>query len=254
MNKRNLMAGIFMGVAIAASIPLGINRSLSRVREDVSGTFYYDQAGYSIYDGLEKRREAANNLITLAGRYKDKNPELDGLMDSLDYCVKASENAWSDDYTYIQEAGANAALDAPAQALAEALDSMELSEQDRKYPTQMIKQMKSEQDKINRSSYNEEARAFNAKVKSLAPMALVKPMADFSSATAAKDSAPVAAAEAAEKVVEDIPAPPEAPAAPGAPDIDDFEQRVDQWADDFSDGVESGVEGLVDGVLDGIFN
>lgn len=42
MNKRNLMAGIFMGVAIAASIPLGINRSLSRVREDVSGTFYYD--------------------------------------------------------------------------------------------------------------------------------------------------------------------------------------------------------------------
>lgn len=55
MNKRNLMAGIFMGVAIAASIPLGINRSLSRVREDVSGTFYYDQAGYSIYDGLEKR-------------------------------------------------------------------------------------------------------------------------------------------------------------------------------------------------------
>ncbi len=192
--------------------------------------------------------------------------------------MKASENAWSDDYTYIQEAGANAALDAPAQALAEALDSMELSEQDRKYPTQMIKQMKSEQeqvglaekdkkypgqliaqmkseqDKINRSSYNEEARAFNAKVKSLAPMALVKPMADFSSATAAKDSAPVAAAEAAEKVVEDIPAPPEAPAAPGAPDIDDFEQRVDQWADDFSDGVESGVEGLVDGVLDGIFN
>ncbi len=45
-----------MGVAIAASIPLGINRSLVRVREDASGAFYYDQAGYSICDGIEKRR------------------------------------------------------------------------------------------------------------------------------------------------------------------------------------------------------
>ncbi len=145
-------------------------------------------------------------------------------MDSLDYCVKASENAWSDDDTYTLEARANAALDAPAQALATALENMELSEQDRKYPAQMINQMKSEQDKINRSSYNEEARNFNAKVEKLSPMALVSPMADF--------SAPAAA---------DV---------PDAPDIDDIDQRVDQWADN----VESGVEGFVDGIMDGIFN
>lgn len=227
MNKRNLMAGIFMGVAIAASIPLGINRSLSRVREDVSGTFYYDQAGYSIYDGLEKRREAANNLITLAGRYKDKNPELEGLIDSLDYCVKASENAWSDDYTYIQEAGANAALDAPAQALAEALDSMELSEQDRKYPTQMIKQMKSEQDKINRSSYNDDAIEFNRKVDRLRPMAMVSKMAVFISNTSSVEETSAGTVGRAE-----------------------FKDAAEQWADGFGSAVEEGVDGFMDGMSD----
>ena len=242
-----------MGVAIAASIPLGINRSLVRVREDASGAFYYDQAGYSICDGIEKRREAANNLITLAGRYKDKNPELDGLMDSLDYCVKASENAWSDDDPYTLEARANAALDAPAQALATALEGMELSEQDRKYPAQMINQMKSEQDKINRSSYNEEARNFNAKVEKLSPMALVSPMADFSAAPPAEDTGSDSAPETAE-TARAVPAPPEAPDVPDVPDIDDFDQRVDQWADNLADNVESGVEGLVDGIMDGIFN
>lgn len=187
MNKRNLFAGIFMGVAIAASIPLGINRSLVRIREDASYTFYSDQAGYSISDGIEKRREAASNLITLAGRYKDKNPELEGLIDELDYCVKASEYAWSDDHTFTQEAKANAALDAPAEALAGTLESMELDSKDSKYPGQMISQMRSEQDKINRSSYNEEARAFNAKARGLSPMALVKPMADLSAQAQNKD-------------------------------------------------------------------
>lgn len=240
MNKKNLLAGIFMGVALAASIPLGINRSLAQKREDASYTFYSDQAGYSISDGIEKRREAASNLITLAGRYKDKNPELEGLIDELDYCVKASEYAWSDDYTFTQQAKANAALDAPAQALAGALESMDLGEKDGKYPGQMISQMRSEQDKINRSSYNEEARAFNAKVESLAPMAFVKPMADFSSPV--QDGGGVKTADTAR-----IPEPPE---APEAPDLDELEQRVDQWAD----GIESRVESNVDRMLDGIFS
>lgn len=247
-----------MGVAIAASIPLGINRSLVQKREDISYTFYSDQAGYSISDGIEKRQETANDLITLANRYKDKDPELEGLIDSLDYCVKASENAWSDDDTYTQEAGANAALDAPAEALAAALEKLELSEQDKKYPGQMLGKMRSEQDKINRSSYNEEARAFNKKLESLSPMALCKPMADFSAPAdngattqavpedtiSVEEAAPGAAAKTGDTAR--IPSPPEAPAAP---DLDELGQRVDQWANDFADGVESGVEGFVDGIF-----
>lgn len=180
MKKKNVVAAVFMAVAIAASIPLGINRTLGRMREDAAGEYYYDQAGYAIYDGIEKRRDAANDLITLAERYKDNDPELESLIDDLRYRVTASESAWSGDDTFTAEAQANAALDSPAQALAEALKNAGLSDKDQKYPDQLINQMTGEQDKINRSSYNERAREYNAKAESLEPMALCKPMADFS--------------------------------------------------------------------------
>lgn len=252
MKKRNLMACIFMAVAIAASIPIGINRTLVRMRDEASGAYYYDQAGYSIWEGIEKRREAASSLLTLAERYKDKEPGLEELIDALDYRVNASMNAWSDDDTFTVEAQTNSALDEPAQALADALNNAELSEKDKKYPDQLIKQMRSEQDKINRSSYNDKARAFNAKAKSLAPLALVKPMADFS-AVSQGDMGQVQEGTAVETAdTAKIPSPPEAPEAPEAPDIDAFEQSVEQWADEFAAGVEDSVDGLVDGVVDRI--
>lgn len=250
MKKSNLMAGIFMAVAIAVSIPIGINRTLIRQREDIEYTFYSDQAGYSIYDGIENRQEAARSLLTLAQRYKDKEPGLEELIDALDYRVNVSMNVWSDDGTFTAEAQANEAMDEPAQALADALNGAQLSEKDKKYPDQLIKQMRSEQDKINRSSYNDEARAFNAKVRSLAPMAIVKRMADFSEPQPAE----VVAAPGGQGAVETtdavgIPSPPE---APEAPDIEAFEQSVEQWADEFANGVESSVDGFVDRVVDGI--
>lgn len=258
MKKKNVAAAVFMGVAIAASIPLGINRSLSRVREDVEGAYYYDQAGYSIYEGIEKRQEAAGSLITLAGRYKDKDPDLPGLMDALDYRVKASQNAWSGDHTFAPEAQANYALDAPAEALADALNNLELSEKDKKYPDQLIKQMRSEQDKIDRSSYNDSAREYNAKLQRLKPMAVIKPLSTFD------EPSPAAEAVAVEDTGLEIPSPPEAPDAPAVPGLDDIggtvdrladdlDSTVDRWAEDLADNVESGVEGLVDGVIDGIF-
>ena len=255
MKKKNAIAAVFMGAAIAASIPLGINSSLSRAREDVEGAYYYDQAGYSIFEGIEKRQEAAGSLITLAERYKEKDPDLEGLMDALDYRVKASQNAWSDDHTFLPEAQANYALDAPAQALADALNGLELSEKDRKYPDQLIKQMRSEQDKINRSSYNDSAREYNSKLQSLKPMAVIKPLSTFD------EPSPAAEDLAVEDTGLEIPSPPEAPAAPGLDDIggtvdrlaDDLDSTVDRWANDLADNVESGVEGLVDGVIDGIF-
>ena len=253
MKKRNAAAAVFMGVAIAASIPLGINRSLDRLKDDVEEKYFYDQAGYSIGDGLEIRRDAAYNLVSLAEKYADKAPELQGLIDELERQLAISENTWYD--LTEEEARANLGLDAPAEALAAALEKLELSDQDKKYPGQMLGQMRSEQDKINRSSYNEEARAFNAKVERLSPMALTKPMADFSASAAEPSSAEVE--EAAENM--GFPEAPEAPAAPEAPEApaaEEFEQRVDQWAEELGDSVESGVEGLVDGVgdmLDGIF-
>ncbi len=185
MKKKNLAGVIFMGAAIAVSIPLGINRSLTRIREDMGGSFYYDKAGYSICDGLEKRRAAAKDLLTLAGRYSGSAPGLPELIEELDYQVRIADGAWSGDDTFLEEAAANSALDGPAGELAAALNSVELSEKDKKYPDQLIAQMKSEQDKINRSSYNDDAMEYNRKVDRLSPMAMAPRMAVFQSPASA---------------------------------------------------------------------
>ena len=71
-----------------------------------------------------------------------------------------------------------------AQALYDGLKNTQLSEEDEKYPDQLLAQMKSEQDKINRSSYNDEAREFNARlgkfpVNLLLPVVGVEPLATY---------------------------------------------------------------------------
>ena len=221
MKKRNVVAGIFMGAAIAVSIPIGINRSLGRLRDDMSGSFYYDKAGYSICDGLEERRAAAKDLLTLAGRYSDSSPELAELIDELDYQVRLSENTWSGDGTFLSEAAANSALDAPA------LNRAGLSEKDKKYPDQLILQMRSEQDKINRSSYNDDAIEFNRKVDRLRPMAMVSKMAVFISNTSSVEETSAGTVGRAE-----------------------FKDAAEQWADGFGSAVEEGVDGFMDGMSD----
>ena len=234
-KKSHKLAALFMAVTVAGSIPLGINHSLSNKREDAAGEYYYDQAGYAIYEGLENRRESASNLITLAERYQEGNPELAKLIDELEYRVQTSEQAYDEDDNLRKTAAANAALDAPAQALAGALQDTELAEKDRRYPQQLIDNMRSEQDKINRSSYNTEAKKFNEKLVSLQPMALLKPMAVFSDISAVQvqqttgdETDPVTTANG-------------------------IAQAAEEFADNIADNVEDGVEGLVDGILDGIF-
>lgn len=234
MKKRNVVAGIFMGAAIAVSIPIGINRSLGRLRDDMSGSFYYDKAGYSICDGLEERRAAAKDLLTLAGRYSDSSPELAELIDELDYQVRLSENTWSGDGTFLSEAAANSALDAPAEELAAALNRAGLSEKDKKYPDQLILQMRSEQDKINRSSYNDDAIEFNRKVDRLWPMAMVSRMAVFHGNTSSVEEAKA-----------------------GTSDRTELQDAAEQWADGFGSAVEEGVDGFVDGMsgmIDSMFD
>ena len=228
-----------MGAAIAMSIPLGINRSLTRLREDAGGAFYYDRAGYSISEGLELRRAAAKDLLTLAERYSGSTEMMPKLIDELDYQVRLSESAWSGDGTFLEEAAANSALDAPAGELAAELNRAGLSEKDKKYPDGLIAQMRSEQDKINRSSYNEDAEEFNSKVDRLKPMAMVSRMAVF--------NAPASTTEPAEQ----------ADTAAGT-DIGDREwggelgSAVEEGVDGFVDGIGEGVDGFVDGITDAI--
>lgn len=271
MNKKNKVACIIMSVAIGASIPLGINRSLARIREDAAGDYYYDQAGYAIYDGIDNRQAAAKDLISLANRYTEKNPALAGLIDELEYREQASENAWSGGDTFTVEAQANANLDAPAQALADELARTELSEKDQKYPAQIMDRMKSEQDKISRSSYNDRAREFNAKLKRLKPIAVLEPMATFDSpgsvemaeVTETRDTGTLDEDEnlerAADRIGEtanrvgDYAGRAEAYADEIAARAEDYAGEITGRTEEYVSGVMNGTEDFIDNILDGIF-
>lgn len=246
MKKKNLVGGIFMAAAILVSIPLGVNRSLVKLREKATEGYYYDKGGFAIYEGIEKRREAAQNLITVAERYTQQEPGLEGLIDELDYRIRASENAWSGDDTFREEAEANRNLDPMAAAIASTLEELELSERDKKYPAQLIAQMKSEQDKIERSSYNDDAREFNQKLRRMKPMALIEPMATFEGWD--EESAPVAeegtaARNTTAEMAEEI-----------AGQAAEFGQDIGERAQEYGEALGEQVEDFVDGILDGVLD
>ncbi len=259
-KKRHVFACAFMAVAIVAAIPLGINRSLSKMREEAAGHYFYDQTGYALYEGIEKREEAANNLITVAKRYSDENGELNKLIDELEYRVRVCESS-SYDYernTFAEVVHANAQLDQPARQLASALEAVGLAEKDEKYPRQMLALMESEQDKLSRSSYNDEARKFNTKLDQLKPFAILKPMSTFEKVD--QETAAQAMEGTAETAVTQntgVPSPPDAPAPPAAPDLYSVVEQAQAFAEDtadratdFADHVTDWADGLSDEITD----
>lgn len=155
-----------MAVAIVASMPLGVNRSFARMRENtVSGQYYYDKSGYAIWEGVDTCEETARNLITVAKKYEEANPQLSKLIANLEYSTQVSENTYEvDDETYTAIRAANAELVADAHALHDALEEVELDEKDAKYPRELIADMEAECDKMARSSYNDEAQDYNRKL------------------------------------------------------------------------------------------
>ena len=118
----------------------------------------------------------------MARRYTETNPALTDLIDDMDYAVRLSQNSYGSNFA--EEAEANQMMGQAAQALYEELKKTQLSAEDAKYPDQLIAQMESEQDKINRSSYNEDAREFNTRLEKfpvnlLRGIAGVEPLATF---------------------------------------------------------------------------
>ena len=162
MKKKNAAGAIVLAAAIVLAVPLGVHTSLTELREEAENTYYYDNTGYAVYEGLEERQATANHLITVAERYTSENPALTGLIGDLEYTVRLAQNSYGD---FAGEAQANQMMTGAAQALYDGLKNTQLSEEDEKYPDQLLAQMKSEQDKINRSSYNDDAREFNARLE-----------------------------------------------------------------------------------------
>lgn len=237
-----------MALAIAVAIPLGINRSLAKLREDAAGSYYYDQGGYAIFQGIEKRRDAANSLVTLAERYVEANPELAGPMETLGYQIEASERTFDEDQTFTTAESANRALDEPARLLAEALEKVNLAEKDKKYPRQLLAQMESEQDKIQRSSYNDEARAFNARLHSF-PVNLLRNFTDVKELIPFDEHGAVVEDTAVQEPERDY-AGEEAAAEQSTRQEESLESTVEAWAEGYAEKIEDRVGQIVEDKLD----
>lgn len=162
-RKSYTVGALVMAGMIVLSIPLGAKNSLENLRREAESDYYYDDTGYAVYQGIDAREEAASNLITIAQRYVDANPDLDPYIDELDYRVKYSKNMYSYQCGE-KEVEANDLMGQAAEALYEQLEKIQLSEKDEKYPAQLIAEMRSQQDKIERSSYNGDAAEFNARL------------------------------------------------------------------------------------------
>lgn len=160
MKKKNVIGALVMAGMILVSVPFGANRSLNRLREETRDeAYYYDSTGYAIYEGLEKQQAAARNLITVAERYVESNPGLDPYLDELTYRADFCEKFY--DPGDPKEAESYGLLVEAARGLSGQLEGIRLNEKDEKYPRQLIAEIESEQDKLERSSYNDEAREFN---------------------------------------------------------------------------------------------
>lgn len=201
MKTKNVIGPLVMAAAIVVSVPLGVNRSFSRLREDVEGQYYFDMTGYAIWEGIDKRMDAANNLLTVAEKYVEQDPELDVYMDSLERAITQCEDTYFYDIEDVGETVRyNARMGEAAQNLADRLETLELSEKDAKYPRQLISEMESEQDKIERSSFNDAVLEYNRQREKfpasvLAPISGVKEIVPFDAGSGGSDGGSASPAE-----------------------------------------------------------
>lgn len=246
LKKRNIIGAAVMAGLIFAAMPMGVAHSMEDLRDEAENTYYYDNAGYAIYEGLEKRREAAHNLITLAQKYTEAHPELVPYVQDLEYQVQANENAYDD--TFYWEGATNAEMGAAAEALAGELEKLPLEEKDRKYPAQMMAQMRSEQDKIERSSYNDAAREFNARLEKF-PVNILRGFTDVKELIPFDEHAAAAEGTAAadEAVREDT---GETTVEESVREPEYSESAVEAWADALAGRAESWAEGYAEKIED----
>lgn len=159
MKNKTVFAALCMVVLVIASIPLGIVRSVQSVKNDAQSEYYYDDTGFALYNGVQTRVETSESLIKVANKYVEDYPQLREKIENLEYALNKLDNIYSD---INAEARENKNLDAPFNELADALREVELSSADSKYPDTLSAEMKSQQDKLARSSYNEKAAEYNS--------------------------------------------------------------------------------------------
>lgn len=160
MKAKRTTAILIMILVIAAVVVIGPVVSLRNMRDDTESQYYYDENGYSIDEGILARKDAANNILKIAAKYEE-NSELKSQASELEHAVKVLDN----NYNWAERDKANKALDVPAQELMKWMaENVALSEADQRYLTSQTAELSSQQDKMNRSAYNEGAESFNARL------------------------------------------------------------------------------------------
>ncbi len=154
--KKRATACVLTALMVAVSIPLGVHCTQTRAAEQVTALFYEgtNGDGYGIQYDLEQRLGTAANLLTVAQRYLEADdPDLQALSTARENLSQAANIR--DKYD------ANVQLSDAAATMISRLKNEALSETDSQYVTQFETDLAAAQDRIARSSYNQEAQAYN---------------------------------------------------------------------------------------------
>lgn len=184
MKRKRVIAVLAMILLILLAVPIGLYSSVASLRDDALAVYHDDQTGYTILRGLQNRADAAENLLKIAEKYQDQHGELEIAVAQLEDTVGALDEARSGAVDEAQ-ARANQALDASAQTLAEALLALDdIAEADQTHVDNQLQELRSNQEQINHSDYNEAAVDFNQGLeeypaKLLADIGLVKRLPDY---------------------------------------------------------------------------
>lgn len=173
MKRKSVFAIVLMIIMICIAPFWGTAESLDDLRDDCISELYNDSNGFSIDTAADTIYDSANNLITIAEKYTDTHPSLSYKIDELKIAMTSLYNTYSD-----ARIPAAKAVVQPAEDLTEALKSISLEETDAKYPDMLLSEIKSQQDIIKRSSYNDSAREFN-KIKNSFPASLFSVMSEI---------------------------------------------------------------------------
>lgn len=164
MKHKQLFSFFIMLLLIILALPIGMYTSLNSIRVNAEQDYYNDQTGYAISQGIQSREDAARNLIKIAKKYQDQYTELQNPMTELEQAISLLEDSSLFSVTE-KNAEANRNLNAPAQALAEMLKNLDISESDINSVNNQLTELSVAQEEINRSNYNTEAAAFNQKLE-----------------------------------------------------------------------------------------
>ena len=159
MKKRERVKGrtaavLGMVLLILFSVPTGMGLSLVRERNQVAKCYYGGDNTFGLLEDLAYCSKEAANMVTVGGKYL---PADDPLLTDVRSGVNAMEIAERP----AEKAKKYSELTVQVSRLYQALNGMELSEQDREYCDEIYNNYVTYVDLIGWSDYNTEATRFN---------------------------------------------------------------------------------------------